>query len=203
MTNTTQLEVEQVELLGETVKHQGFLSVSLLRLRHPLFAGGMSGIIEREVMKRSRAAVLLAYDPLLASVVVIEQFRVGPYVAGDYPWQLELVAGIEEQGESLEALVEREAMEEAGLSVIGDLIKICEYYVSPGGNSERVSLFCGRVDASSAGGLFGLAHEGEDIRVHVMPLSEAFEAVQSGRIRNAASIIALQWLQINQSWVFR
>lgn len=203
MKTETTPDPRHIEVLSETPRHQGFLSISSLRLRHPLFAGGMSGIIEREVMKRGRAAVLLAYDPLQGSVVMIEQFRIGAYVAGDYPWLLELVAGIEEPDETLEALIEREAMEEAGLRIMGDLIKICDYYVSPGGNSERISLFCGRVDARTAGGLHGLAHEGEDIRVQVLPMSDAFEAVCTGRVRNAASIIALQWLQINQAWVFR
>jgi len=59
------------------------------------------------------------------------------------------------------------------------------------------------VDASTAGGLHGLADEGEDIRVHVMPMAQAFEAVREGRIQNAASLIALQWLELNWQRVFR
>jgi ADP-ribose pyrophosphatase len=47
----------------------------------------------------------------------------------------------------------------------------------------------------------GLAEEGEDIRVHVLPLEDALDAVKDGRINNAASIIALQWLALNRSEV--
>ena len=53
------------------------------------------------------------------------------------------------------------------------------------------------MDASHAGGIHGFAEENEDILVHVLDLEEAFAAVKSGRINNAATIIALQWLQLN------
>lgn len=49
--------------------------------------------------------------------------------------------------------------------------------------------------------MFGLAEEGEDIRVHVWSLEEALGAVSDGRIDNAASIIALQWLALNREQV--
>ena len=54
---------------------------------------------------------------------------------------------------------------------------------------------------SVAGGVHGLAEEGEDIRVHVWPLEDALQAVKDGRIDNAASIIALQWLALNRAEV--
>ena len=47
----------------------------------------------------------------------------------------------------------------------------------------------------------GLPEEGEDIRVQVMPLEDALAAVRDGRIDNAASIIALQWLALNRDEV--
>jgi len=203
MSETKQFHADDIEILAETLCHKGFLSVSSYRLRHPLFAGGMSQEIEREVMLRGKAAGLLAYDPERQEVVLVEQFRIGAYVCGDYPWLLELVAGVEEPGENLEILVKREALEEAGLQVSGDLVKICDYMVSPGGSSEKISLYCGKVDSSNAGGIHGLIDEGEDIRVHVLSVSEAFAAIKDGRIQNAASIIALQWLELNHESVFR
>ncbi len=203
MLKTEQFQANEVEVLSETPLHKGFLSVSSYRLRHPLFAGGMSQEIEREVMLRGKAAGLLAYDPKRQEIVLVEQFRIGAYICGDKPWLLELVAGIEEPGESLETLVKREAVEEAGIQVCGELLKICDYMVSPGGTSEKISLYCGEVDSSDAGGIHGLAHEGEDIRVHVLSVSDAFAAVRQGRIDNAATIIALQWLELNHESVFR
>ena len=193
---------EDVEVVSETSLHQGFVSLSSYALRHRLFAGGMSPLIHREVLLRNRAAGLLAYDPLKQAVVLVEQFRIGAYVRGNEPWALELVAGMEEPGESLEMLVKREAVEEAGIHIPGKLIKICDYMASTGGSSEQMSLYCGKVDADTAAGIHGLAEEGEDIRVHVLSLTEAFAALRNGRIQNAATIIALQWLEINRESIF-
>jgi ADP-ribose pyrophosphatase len=53
------------------------------------------------------------------------------------------------------------------------------------------------VDSSTAGGIHGLYHENEDIRVLVYDQEEAFEMVRSGVINNALGIIALQWLELN------
>ena len=62
-----------------------------------------------------------------------------------------------------------------------------------------VHLFVGRCDSEGVGGVHGLPEEGEDIRVHVWPLEDALQAVRDGRINNAASIIALQWLALNRA----
>ena len=67
-------------------------------------------------------------------------------------------------GETIEAVARREALEEAGLE-LQQLHHIQNYLVSPGGTTERVSLFVGRADSTTAGGIFGLPEEAEDIRV--------------------------------------
>ena len=92
-------------------------------------------------------------------------------------------------------MVQREAVEEAGCELT-TLLPICHYWSSPGACSEKVALFCAKVDATNAGGIFGLDEEHEDIRVIAVDTSKAFEAVANGDINNAASIIALQWLQL-------
>jgi ADP-ribose diphosphatase len=70
--------------------------------------------------------------------------------------------------------------------------------VSPGGSTELIHLYCGRISTESAGGLFGMEHEHEDIRAHVFNADEAIAMIYDGRINNAAAIIALQWLQLNR-----
>ena len=75
---------------------------------------------------------------------------------------------------------------------------MCEYHVSPGGTSERISLFCGQVDTSQAGGVHGKAEEGEDIRVVVMSAADALAKLHAGQITSAAPLIALQWLRCNR-----
>ena len=115
---------------------------------------------------------------------------------------LEIVAGIIEPGESPEEVIRREVIEETGCSV-QDIIPICEYLVSPGGTSERISLFCGQVDASGASGIHGKAEEEEDIRVVVMSVEEAVAEMRAGHIQSAAPIMALQWLLLHREEVQR
>lgn len=194
------LTKNDVKVLSVETVYKGFYSVEKHLLRHRLFAGGWSAPFYRELIIRYRVAAALPYDPTLDKVVLIEQFRVGALENETSPWLLEMVAGILTSNESLKELAKRETKEEAGLET-QELIPICDYWVSPGGANERVALFCAKVDASNAGGIHGLADENEDIRVHVFSSEEAFSMVRSGHINNAATIIALQWLELNMSKV--
>ena len=117
----------------------------------------------------------------------------GAWAAGRDPWLLECVAGVIEPGETPEELARREALEEAGC-VIADLLPIATFLTSPGATTETVRLFCGRIDSEGVGGLHGLAGEGEDIRATVMPVEDAVALLDRGRIVNAKTIIALQWI---------
>ena len=187
---------DDVEILSTETLYQGFFSMVKYCFRHKLFAGGWSEPLERELFERGHAAALLPYDPVEDKVVLVEQFRVGAMAADCSPWQLEIVAGIIEPNETAENVVSREVVEEAGVTVT-QLEKITRYLSSSGGCSEMLDVFVGRVDSSKAQGIHGLAHEGEDIRVHVVSRQEAYQWIESGKIENAASIIALQWLQLN------
>lgn len=189
-----------VEIESHTICFQGFFRIEKYRLRHALFKGGMSETMSRELFERGQAVAVLPYDPVLDRVVLIEQFRIGALNDPQGPWLTEIVAGMMAEGETPEAVARREAEEEAGC-VIGELLPICRFYPSPGGCSESAVLFCGRVDASSVGGIYGLAHEHEDIRVFTAGFSEAMEWIDGGRINSAAPIMALQWLALNKDKV--
>jgi len=187
------IEVDQRETLFDS-----FLRVDRLKLRHSLFAGGWSELMTRELILRPRAVGVLLFDPAQQQVVLVRQIRVGMLDEGQNPWLLELVAGMVESGEEPIEVAARESLEEANTKP-QDLLQICEYYNSPGISNERITLFCGRVDATQAGGIFGLDAEHEDIEVVVLRLADALAKVASGEINNAMSIIALQWLQLNQT----
>jgi ADP-ribose pyrophosphatase len=176
---------------------QGFYRIDKLHVRHRLFAGGMGPVISRELFVRPAAVGLLAYDPDADEVLLIEQFRVGA-LDNEHVWQMEIVAGLVEPGETLELVARREAQEEAGV-VVDQMEKVMGFLLSSGGSDEHFTLFVGRADLSMAGGIHGLPEEGEDIRVNVMSLNQALAALQRGRINNAAAIIALQWLALNKA----
>lgn len=187
-----------VEIVEQRTCYQGFFRLEHYRLRHRRYDGGMSPVLSRELFERGHAAAVLPYDPVLDRIVLLEQFRIGALNAPGGPWLLEIVAGIIENGETAAQVVEREMVEEAGCTLLA-LEPICEYLVSPGGTSERISLYCGRVDAAGVGGIHGLVAEGEDIRVSTVTFDEAMALLASGRINSASPIIALQWLQLNRS----
>ncbi|MEQ8664468.1 MAG: NUDIX domain-containing protein [Rhodospirillales bacterium] len=187
----------------------GYFKVERLTLRHELYQGGWSAPLVREVLSRGHAVAVLPYDPLRGEIVLVEQFRVAALKAFDEPgaqvgpeqspngaWLLECIAGIVEDGEAAVEAAVREAIEEAGC-VVDDLIHARSFLTSPGCLTESVSFFCGRTDASGVGGVHGVDHEGEDIRVVKMSPQAAFDLMDSGGINNAFTLIALEWLRGN------
>ncbi len=186
----------KVALIDKRTVFDGYFQILRYRLKFSLHEGGMSEAIDREVFERGQVAAVLPVDPIRNQVVLIEQFRIGPYAVGWDPWLLEGVAGIIEEGESAEDVAVRETKEEAGCEVT-DLVPILRYLSSPGACTETVALYCGRVDASRAGGVHGLDEEHEDIKVVVYGVDEALEMLSAGRIVNGKTIIALQWLALN------
>lgn len=173
--------------------------MNLCKFRHRKFDGGWSARLAREVLERGHAAGVLLYDPVPDRVVLVEQFRAPAMESPGGPWLIEIVAGMIGPGEPAAEVARREVAEETGCTV-GALEPICESLLSPGGSSERISLFCGRVDSSAAGGVHGLATEGEDIRAVAVSLGEALAEI-GGRIVAAPAIICLQWLALNRDRV--
>ena len=200
MSNVNQQEItfskNDVEIIARETLYRGFFSLDLYRFRHRLFNGEMSGEVTREIFERGHAAVLLPFDPVRDEVVLVEQIRIAAYDTSESPWLLEMVAGMIEEGESPEDVARREAVEEAGLNV-GRIKPVLSYLASPGGTSKRLSIMVGEVDATTAKGIHGLADENEDIRVHVVSREQAYRWVEEGKIDNAASVIALQRLQLH------
>lgn len=188
----------RVTVLERTVAFAGFFKVMRYRLRHAQFAGGMGRELVREVLERGHAVAVLPFDPQRNEVVLIEQFRIGALGVIADPWLFEPVAGIFEPDEQAVEVARREALEEAGLELL-DLIPACTYFASPGGSTETCQVFIGRVDAAVAGGIFGVAHEGEDIKAHVVPVEDALDWLRDGRIHAVTTIVALQWLALHRA----
>lgn len=189
---------DDVEIIRSEQLYKRFFRVEKIFLRHRLFDGGWSREIGRELFVRGEAVAVVLYDPVRDLIGLVEQFRIGALGEASGPWCYEVVAGMLEEGESPEDVARRELVEEANLTP-SRLQYICEYLSSPGGSDEKLHLYCGVCDLSQAGGVYGLAEEGEDIRVHVLAADEVFAQLYSGRFNNAAALICLQWLQLNRA----
>lgn len=175
--------------------YQGFYQIDSVNFQHDLFDGDSSGLIERELFVRGNVVGLLPYDPVTDRVALIEQFRIGAMYQKPDPWMTEIIAGMIDSDETPEQVAIREAREEAGI-VLGNVRQICHYLASPGASTEEVFVYFAETDLSSISGTHGLALEDEDIRVSVIAADAAFAMVESRRVRNALSIIALQWLKM-------
>ena len=187
---------ENIEVVKKTLLYKKFFRVDEYYFKYPHYNGKMSSVVSREVMNRGNAAGALLYDPDREEMVFVEQIRIGAFVAGENPWVLECVAGIIEAEETPEEVVVREAEEEAGANVSA-LEPITTYFSSPGGLSEKIYLFCGRIDAAHVAKYAGLPSENEDIRVVVLSVEDVEKMLIEGKFNNALAIIAVQWFIIN------
>ncbi len=187
-----------VELFEPDILHDGFFTMQRLHYRHRRYAGGWSETVNREVLMRGEAVGVVLYDPVNDLIGLIEQIRPGAMEQEGGPWCIEVVAGLVEPGEALADVAWREIKEEANV-VPHKVEYICEYMATPGGCNERLHIFYALADLRGIhGDINGLDEEGEDIRLLTLPASLVFDNLYGGRFNNAATLIALQWLQMNR-----
>ena len=191
--DSSDVKIESIKPL-----YNGFFNMVEYKFRHKLFEGGWSETVRREMFERGHAVAVLPYDPVTQEFVLVEQIRIGAMATSSTPWLLEVVAGIIDEGENAAEVCHREAQEEAGIT-LQNLTEVTSYLASPGGTTERIHIFVAQTDSTEAEGVHGLACESEDILVHRIKEEEAFNWLNSGKIDNAASIIALQWFFLNRT----
>lgn len=191
---------KSINIIGQDSVYQGFFHVEKFKFQHSLFQGGDSVAIEREVMGRGQAVVVLLYDLARQYVVLVEQCRAGalPYVkeaqdSAQQAWLIEPVAGMIDQGETAQQACQREVVEEAGVALT-EFEYVCQFYPSPGGCSEILHLYGAQVNVECLGEFGGLAQDVEDIRLVKLPFAEAKSRLLAGKFDVASTIIALQWL---------
>ena len=148
---------------------------------------------KREVYDRGNGATILLYNREKQSVVLIRQFRIASWVNGNESGMLiEACAGLLDDDEP-EVCIRKEAVEETGYQV-GEVRKVFELYMSPGGVTEIVHFFVAEYsDAQRANNGGGV--EDEDIEVLELPFEQALAMVASGEIRDGKAVILLQYLQ--------
>lgn len=193
MSDEREVEVLQAEVAFKA----GFFTIEKATLRREGFNGAMSDPITRYNLERGNGVAALVHDTEADTLFFVEQFRYGSYKRGQ-GWLLEIPAGILEQDETPEVTIRRELGEEIGYRA-GALEKIGTVFVSPGGSSEQIFIFYAPVIAANQigeGG--GLAHEGEDVRVVRLSVTESLGRLTAGEIQDAKTVIALQWLQLQR-----
>ncbi|NEX45522.1 NUDIX domain-containing protein [Pseudotabrizicola algicola] len=185
----------EVEVVARRQPYAHFFAVEEYDLSFRRFDGSMSAVVTRAAFVSTDAVTVLPYDPQRDRVLLVEQWRAGPFARGDgNPWQLEAIAGRIDAGETPEETARREAEEEAGLT-LGPLRRVAEYYPSPGAKTEFLYSYVAQADLpDGTGGVFGVADEAEDIRTHIVSLDQALALVESGEIANAPLALSLLWL---------
>jgi len=156
--------------------YQGFFNMVRYQFSHSLFAGGESPVVDREVLLRGAAAAVLIWDPARDEFLLVEQIRPGAFTEENGPWLTEIVAGMVGKDEMPEEVVRREALEEADV-VLTDVVPMLRYLPSPGGSDESLHLYLAKANLADAGGLHGLAEEGEDIRAFTVPTQTALDSL--------------------------
>ena len=185
---------------AKRVVYKGFFSVEEHDLTYQKFNNERSNIVTRSTLVSSDAVIVLPYDPVNDRILLIEQFRSGPYVKGDkHPWVLEPIAGLIDEGETPESAGIREALEEAHLE-IKRLELVARSYPSPGISTEFFHQYIGIVELLDSSNLIaGLQSENEDIRSHIFEYEQFFEMIESGKVKVGPLILLGLWLSKNRN----
>jgi nudix-type nucleoside diphosphatase (YffH/AdpP family) len=150
-----------------------------------------------EVYDCASGCAALLHHPARGTVLLVRQFRIGAHLAGDGGFLLEVPAGVLDGAQPDERIC-AEIREELGYAITR-VEKVLELFASPGSLTERVHCFLGEYsDADRCGDGGGKQDEGEDIEVVELPLADALDKVASGEIRDAKTVVLLQYLRLRQ-----
>ena len=189
--NNDPVRPERVDVRRRRILLDDFFVVEEAILRHETFDGSTTGDVRRLRLIRGDAAACLPYDPALRSFFLVEQFRWPPHSIGAGGWLLEIPAGLVGAGEDPADCMRRELQEETGL-LARRMEHVFTFFATPGGSTERVFLYVAEVDgAGAAGRIAGQVAEDEDVRVCAVPYAEADGLMETGRICDAKTLLAL------------
>lgn len=187
---------KKVEIIETKRVFDHFFKIDEALLRFERYDGTMSTKLRRLNFERGDSVAALVVNREKRTVYLTEQFKYPASTKGD-GWIVEIVAGTIDPGESPEHAIRRELLEEAGFAA-RNAEPIGEFFVSPGGTSERVFLFSITVtdaDRKTNGG--GVPTEGEDIRVIEWPIADFLAKLDRGELLDAKTIVAAYWLKCN------
>ncbi|MGO4913760.1 NUDIX domain-containing protein [Leeuwenhoekiella sp. W20_SRS_FM14] len=151
----------------------------------------------REAYDRGNGAVVLLYNVQQKTVILTRQFRMPTYLnKNEDGMMIEACAGLLDENDPTTAIL-KEIEEETGYKV-DKATKIFESYMSPGSVTEILHFFIAEYSKKqkvSEGG--GAADETENIEVLEYQFEEAINLMKTGAIKDAKTIMLLQYAQIN------
>jgi ADP-ribose pyrophosphatase len=184
--------MKKATILEKTALYEGFLKLYRYRFEIEQHRGGTRAVTW-ELMERGNSVGVLGHDPKRDEIVLVNEFRPGLLVSGQYPFQDHLVAGVIDQNEPALDAAAREMREEAGLELRDPVLIHPGAFVSSGGTSERIALVYGTVDTSNAGGAYG-TDANEDTLVVVLPVAAFLDHVRRGDVTDFKTLLAGYWL---------
>jgi len=190
----------KVEIIEEVQDYKrAIFKITAAELRHEAFDGTMTDKMTRLNLERGDAVAAIIHNVADDTILLVEQFRYPTYHKTQDGWMLELPAGIVEDGEDPENTMRREIEEETGYGV-DKLYHLYTFFLSPGGSSERIFLYYGRLanteKISAGGGLNQREHE--YIKTTSIRVSDALKKLRAREFTDAKTILALQWLDMNR-----
>lgn len=164
---------------SRTLAHAGFLEVV-----EQVVEGPDGELLTRYTVRHPGAVAIVPVDES-GRVVMVRQFRVA---AGR--GLLEVPAGKREPDEAPEATAARELEEEVGL-VPGRLVKLAEFYNSPGFTDEYTHVYLADGLSEGRSDLEAKAEE-RHMEVERLPLADLDALVAGGEIVDAKSLVGIE-----------
>ena len=188
---------KNVKLIGEEILSNNWYTLRKISYEFKK-ADGTVEVQSREAYDRGNGAVIMLYNPARKTVVLTRQFRMPTFINGNIDGMLiEACAGLLDK-DNPEECIRRETEEETGYK-IKEAKKVFEAYMSPGSVTEILYFFIAEYDQSmKVGDGGGIAHEQENIEVLEIPFPQALEMIESGEIKDAKTIMLLQYLQLHK-----
>ena len=190
-----QMQGSQVTILKTEVLSANWYTLRKITYSY-LQQDGSSRTVSREAYDRGNGAVILLYNTVVGKVILTRQFRLPTFINGNATGMLiEACAGLLDN-DNPEECIKRETEEETGYRVT-DVKKIFEAYMSPGSVTEILHFFIAAYSKTmKVGNGGGLADEEEDIEVLELPINDAMEMINTGEIRDAKTIMLLQYIKL-------
>lgn len=191
------MQNNQVNILKTEILSDNWYTLKKITYQY-LKKDGSQTIISREAYDRGNGATILLYNKELKRVILTRQFRLPTFINGNETGMLiEACAGLLDNDNPKDC-IKRETAEETGFKVT-TVQKIFEAYMSPGSVTEILHFYVAEYTAAmKTGNGGGLEEEEENIEVLEIDIDHAMEMINTGEIKDAKTIMLLQYIKINK-----